>query len=198
MNKKISTVIFDYWWVISEKWELLSFLKHIEEKYQKELNDDIRLGWKPFWDSACIWSISSWDFWNYWSKYLEVDSKILLEEAIELDGFREDVYEFAKNLKKDFRLGIITNMIQNWFETVVTTYKLCEVFDIMVTSYETGSVKPKIEIFEYAMKKIGVEPEECVFIDDRETNIIAAKAFWMKVIQFKDLESLKKDFYNIV
>ncbi|HBA44890.1 TPA: hypothetical protein DEG21_00505 [Patescibacteria group bacterium] len=121
--------------------------------------------------------MSSWDFWNYWSKYLEVDSKILLEEAIELDGFREDVYEFAKNLKKDFRLGIITNMIQNWFETVVTTYKLCEVFDIMVTSYETGSVKPKIEIFEYAMKKIGVEPEECVFIDDRETNIIAAKAF---------------------
>lgn len=50
-------------------------------------------------------------------------------------------------------------------------------FDGIVTSFEAHSVKPDPEIFRHAIKTLGIDPEETLFLDDSEKNLeVAAKS----------------------
>lgn len=50
-----------------------------------------------------------------------------------------------------------------------------EAFDAVVISGEVGMRKPEPRIFAHAVGLVGLEPAECVFIDDIEGNIVAAR-----------------------
>ena len=52
-------------------------------------------------------------------------------------------------------------------------------FDTVVISGEVGMRKPEEAIFLHAAQTLGLEPQECVFIDDIEANITAAVACGM-------------------
>ncbi|WP_283138447.1 HAD family hydrolase [Rhizohabitans arisaemae] len=51
-----------------------------------------------------------------------------------------------------------------------------ECFDAVVISGEVGMRKPEERIFRYAVETLGLEPPECVFIDDILPNVEAARA----------------------
>jgi putative hydrolase of the HAD superfamily len=51
-----------------------------------------------------------------------------------------------------------------------------ELFDVVVISAEVGMRKPEERIFRHTASLLGLEPEECVFIDDVAANIVAAEA----------------------
>jgi len=57
--------------------------------------------------------------------------------------------------------------------------------DICVSAFE-GVIKPQPEIYERAIRKFGVDPAECVFIDDVTANIEAAYNAGMQGIVFHD------------
>jgi len=52
-------------------------------------------------------------------------------------------------------------------------------FDAVVISGECGMRKPEQAIFLHAAQSLGLEPEQCVFIDDIEANVAAAAACGM-------------------
>lgn len=47
-------------------------------------------------------------------------------------------------------------------------------FDGMVTSFEAKVLKPEKAIFDYAVDKLGINPDETLFLDDSEANLKAA------------------------
>ena len=49
-------------------------------------------------------------------------------------------------------------------------------FDGMVTSFEARVMKPDAAIFRYTVDKLGIRPEETLFIDDSQANLDAAAA----------------------
>lgn len=49
-------------------------------------------------------------------------------------------------------------------------------FDGMITSFEAGSAKPSDEIFRYTIDTLGIKPEETLFFDDGQVNVLAARA----------------------
>lgn len=49
-------------------------------------------------------------------------------------------------------------------------------FDGIVTSFEAKALKPDRAIFDYACRKLGIRPEETLFIDDSQANLNAAAA----------------------
>jgi putative hydrolase of the HAD superfamily len=52
-------------------------------------------------------------------------------------------------------------------------------FDTVVLSGEVGMRKPEQEIFLHAARTLGLNPAECVFVDDMEANVAAARACGM-------------------
>lgn len=53
---------------------------------------------------------------------------------------------------------------------------LADYFDGTVTSFEAGVCKPDARIFDYACKKLGLDPAKTVFYDDGPSNVEAARA----------------------
>jgi putative hydrolase of the HAD superfamily len=59
-------------------------------------------------------------------------------------------------------------------------------FDAVVISGEVGMRKPEPGIFLHAAAALGLEPQECVFIDDIEANVTAAVACGMTGVHHTD------------
>ena len=78
-------------------------------------------------------------------------------------------------------------------EEIIKAKKLNQVFDEIVTSYESEMAKPDVSIFKEIIKKLNVKSSECVYIDDLEENILSAKELGMKTILFKNYAHLKKE-----
>jgi HAD superfamily hydrolase (TIGR01509 family) len=64
-------------------------------------------------------------------------------------------------------------------------------------SFEVGSRKPEKKIFRVLLSKYHLKPAECVFIDDRDFNLVPAKEIGLKTILFKNPKQLEKDLRKI-
>jgi putative hydrolase of the HAD superfamily len=80
--------------------------------------------------------------------------------------------------------GIKTGLISNsWGEGLAYEPALLEeLFDAVVISGDVGLHKPQPEIFHLGAERIGVAPEDCVFVDDLRENCEGAEAVGMKAI----------------
>lgn len=61
-----------------------------------------------------------------------------------------------------------------------------QLFDAVVISGEVGLRKPDPEIFHLTVSKLGLDPPECVFVDDFQSNIAGAEAVGMKGVHHAD------------
>ncbi|MEL6644178.1 MAG: HAD family phosphatase [Pseudomonadota bacterium] len=86
----------------------------------------------------------------------------------------------------------ITNWsAETWPEGLKVHPRLGEVFDTLVVSGQEQMMKPDPRIYALLAKRAGVEPEDCVFIDDGPHNVEGAKAIGMDAIHFTDAAALE-------
>jgi epoxide hydrolase-like predicted phosphatase len=82
-------------------------------------------------------------------------------------------------------VGLISN---SWGGTSYDRVATDELFDAMVISGEVGLNKPEPEIFRLGAERLGVAPEECVFVDDLRENCEGAEAVGMTAILHRGAE----------
>jgi len=75
--------------------------------------------------------------------------------------------------------GLISN---SWGGASYDRVVIDELFDAVVISGEVGLNKPEPEIFRLGAERLGVPPEECVFVDDLRENCDGAEAVGMTAI----------------
>jgi putative hydrolase of the HAD superfamily len=79
--------------------------------------------------------------------------------------------------------GIPTGVISNsWGGTTYDRVSMDELFDAIVISGDVGLHKPEPEIFMLGTARLGVPPEECVFVDDLKENCVGAEAVGMTAV----------------
>uniref|UniRef100_H2Z027 Acyl-CoA dehydrogenase family member 10 n=1 Tax=Ciona savignyi TaxID=51511 RepID=H2Z027_CIOSA len=60
-------------------------------------------------------------------------------------------------------------------------------FDVIVESAVVGMHKPKFPIYNYCLSKLNVKPEEAIFLDDMQPNLVAAKSLGIHTIKVDDV-----------
>jgi len=100
--------------------------------------------------------------------------------------------------KQGFKLAVVNNGTSLTIPFFKKENKFEEFFSIFINSSEEGIEKPNPEIYILACKKLGVEPEECIFIDDLEENVLGAKKVGMIGFVYKDYQSLIHDLSSYV
>ncbi|MDA0632828.1 HAD family phosphatase [Nonomuraea sp. MCN248] len=85
--------------------------------------------------------------------------------------------------------GVKTCLLSNSWSNTYERDGWDEVFDAVVISGEVGMRKPEPRIFHHALGLIGQPGESCVFIDDIEANILAARALGMAGIHHRDADT---------
>jgi putative hydrolase of the HAD superfamily len=75
------------------------------------------------------------------------------------------------------RAGLRTALLSNsWGNDDYPRHLFPDLFDVVVISAEVGMRKPEERIFRHTAALLGLEPQECVFIDDVAANIAAGEA----------------------
>ncbi len=87
------------------------------------------------------------------------------------------MYDMIRALRgTGFRTALLSN---SWGCDEYPRADFPGLFDIVVISGECGMRKPEEEIFLHTTAALGLEPRQCVFIDDLEANVAAAEACGM-------------------
>ena len=124
--------------------------------------------------------------------------EILGLEQIVVDAFMADVWaeylgtlnvelaDYFRTLHGPYQTAIISNSFVGAREREEELYGFSELTDFIVYSHEVGVSKPKPEIYEMACGRLGLAPEEVVFLDDSQACVDGASAVGMTAIVFQD------------
>lgn len=108
-------------------------------------------------------------------------------------GFKriEPTFTLVNELKGRYKLALLTNakigLWDKWEKGDLRKY-----FDLIVNSSEVHVIKPDERIFKILLERLKLKPEECLFIDDDEINIQAAKKLGFQTVHFKEPEESVK------
>jgi epoxide hydrolase-like predicted phosphatase len=100
----------------------------------------------------------------------------------------QPLIDMAAELKKQYKVGMLSNISSDWFEVLFKPEELA-LFDALTLSYQVGVAKPDPRIYNIAASQLGVSCEQCVFIDDVESNVTAAKERGMQGIVYTNTQS---------
>lgn len=116
----------------------------------------------------------------------------VLAAITEDNSKNQALLEYIKQLKSSYKIGLISNIGNNWIRDSFLTASEQALFDTMVLSYEVGVTKPDLRIYEIACDKLQVEPAEVIFIDDVEAYCQAAESLGMKSVVYHDFSQAKQ------
>ncbi|MEK7171172.1 MAG: HAD family phosphatase [Patescibacteria group bacterium] len=147
--------------------------------------------------------IDEWQFWQeVCSKYklrsVTVEENLLGRPYQEAVMPNESVLFIAWTLKeRGLTLAILSDTIEP-HARVMRAMGIFGDFDHIFFSHEIGCRKPNVETFRLVVDRLGVSPDEVVFIDDRSDNVESAAALGMRGIVFRDAGQLTKEIQNVL
>jgi HAD superfamily hydrolase (TIGR01509 family) len=115
---------------------------------------------------------------------------LLLDYAGVLDDPGEDssgvppLFEVVRCARQ---AGIGTALVSN--ANGIGDPELADLFDAVVLSGAVGVAKPNSEIYLLTARRLGLEPGQCVFVDDLRRNVAGAVAAGMVGVHHQDIAS---------
>ena len=106
--------------------------------------------------------------------------------------------DHIKQLKRTYKIGLLSNISNDWITSEFLSTEEQALFDDMVMSYQVRMTKPDTAIFELACQRLGVEPEEAILIDDVERYITAAQSIGMHGIVYNDLAQYNRELERLL
>ena len=103
---------------------------------------------------------------------------------------REEMFSLAARLRKN---GYKTALLSNTEAAAMQYFYQLQynMFDVLVFSCAEGTRKPEKKIYELTVQRLGSQPGQSVFIDDKPEYINGAKEAGLNTILFENLNQLK-------
>jgi putative hydrolase of the HAD superfamily len=122
-----------------------------------------------------------------------------LGREVELDGFADTLWEglfanepmiaFMASLRAEgLRMALLTNNVREWDQRWRAMAPIDDIFEVVVDSAFVGMRKPDPEIYALTLARLDLPAEACVFIDDLEHNVVAAREIGLHAVHFQDTE----------
>lgn len=107
---------------------------------------------------------------------------------------RPKVWQQIKRLKKKgYGIYLLSNYSEFLFEKHTRYADFLEDIDGKLVSYMVGLAKPDQRIYEELFRRFKLEPDQCLFFDDRLENVQAAQALGMDAIRVSSKEQLLEE-----
>lgn len=105
--------------------------------------------------------------------------------------------EFCEDMKKKgYHIYVLSNACDR-FHTYFPKFYDTDFFDGIVVSSDVHMIKPDAKIYQYLLDTYYLNAEECLFLDDREENVEAAKGVGMKAEIFEDNYNEIRERYKL-
>ena len=103
---------------------------------------------------------------------------------------------FRELKKSGIKTAVCSNSIGNTVKTIMKLVALEDFLDLSLSTDDVTEPKPSPEIYEMAMRKLNVEPLECLVIEDNPNGIQAAIASGANVMKVSDPYGVSIDTIN--
>lgn len=152
-----------------------------------------RLEWdvfaSPAADKATRGEIPSKEHFDEIAKKYHLDKKGM-DEFVDLfwsgDCVDQELLAEISKLQAGYKTAMLSNAWDTTREFLTTVFPCLDPFDEVIFSAEVKMAKPQPEIYYLMLSRLGVKPDESVFIDDFSENIVAANTLGIHGIQFKN------------
>lgn len=141
--------------------------------------------------------ISSLDFYREILRRFEIDKANINFEYFKKvwgDIFFEipSMKRLMEILKKNYQIYLLSNTNEIHFEWACHKFSILEIPEEYILSYKLGFRKPDKRIFYEAISKAGVNPGNCIYIDDIKEYVEVAKSIGITGIHFSSREKLEE------
>src|SRR3954454_3376513 len=103
-----------------------------------------------------------------------------------------ELRNFCAGLRPRYRTGILSNSADGARREEQRRYGFDQLVDVIVYSHEVGLAKPDPAVFRLTEERLGVLPEEIVFVDDHEPHVRAAEALgWHGVVHLDTRQTIR-------
>jgi len=137
---------------------------------------------------------------EYLERYPEESNLILTF----FNNWKEMLTPIPKNIQilrelksNDYRIYFLSNFIKEAFDYVQNHYEFFTLIDGKVISSEIKYVKPEVKIYQFLLEKYSLNPEQCIFIDDVESNLPQAHYLKMKTIHYLKDTDLRSELRKL-
>lgn len=107
-----------------------------------------------------------------------------------LTPIAETIELLPKIKESGHKLYYLSNYHKELSRYIKNKYSFFNYFDGGVFSCDVNVVKPSVKIYQHFLDKYRLEPRECLFFDDMEQNVSAAKESGINGILFTGSESV--------
>jgi putative hydrolase of the HAD superfamily len=92
--------------------------------------------------------------------------------------------------ERGYRMALLTNNVREWEPYWRSMVPVDDIFEVVVDSGFVGMRKPEPEIYELTLERLGddIAAADCLFVDDVEVNIDAARTLGMTAVHFRASE----------
>jgi putative hydrolase of the HAD superfamily len=110
-----------------------------------------------------------------------------LDEDVQMTGI-------FKELRQQFPLYLLSNINDSNYTFLETKFNVSRHFNELILSHEVGYIKPEPEIYHEVLKRSGMAPHHCLFVDDLQPNVEGARAVGLNAFQFTGFDDLRVKF----
>ncbi len=197
----IRAIIFDFGRVISAQKPPSLF-----RRYEKDLGlapgtlNPIMFR-SQVWQDTLLGRKTAEDFWT------AIGAELGLNTLEEIDAFRRryhgdeainrGVLDLIRRLHGPYKLAVLSNSppgLVRW----LTDWGILELFDVVFCSGDEGVMKPDPKAFQVTLERLGVRPEEAVFIDDTMEHVRAALKLGLHGIHFTTSAALEEQLGELL
>ena len=185
----IRAIIFDFGGVISVDDDLSHVGRRLAKKYgvdQTQLDATTLRTWMK----ALVNPKQDEAFWSEVANVVGISGAALMNEFLDFHQPSSDVVRLVRQLREHYVVAMLSNQISSLHHALMKRWELDHLFHPVVTSYDEGILKPNPEIYTRLVQKLSLLPTECLFIDDREENLVPANELGMQTILFQKPEQL--------
>ncbi|MGX7150875.1 HAD family hydrolase [Enterococcus ureasiticus] len=191
MIQRYEGIIFDMDGVLVDSEEFYyqrrqAFLKEYDLSIEQiPIPEFVGADMRSLWETILEVNDTNYDESFLTEKYLQykIDHPIDYGSMIDPDAKR--VLQFLK--RKGYKIGLASSSMKDAIQEVLKAGQLASYFDVIVSGTQFKKSKPAPEIYEYTASELGIEPENCLAIEDSEKGIRSAHDAGMTVWAIKDI-----------
>ncbi|MBN1801411.1 MAG: HAD family phosphatase [Candidatus Lokiarchaeota archaeon] len=191
----IKAIVFDLGDVLIEHSFTRAFLKWSELTQIPQ--DLFQEGFKyedPLMERFERGQISAEDFFQHLTQKLNINwafSEFKQGWLHAIDEVNPESYTLLEKLKARFELHVLSNTNELHAKDILVRFpKLFAYFNRIFFSNELYARKPEKEIYRKMIEQLDMPPEQILFIDDNERNLIGASEFGIQTVQMQSYSQL--------
>ncbi|MFZ6026145.1 MAG: HAD family hydrolase [Chloroflexota bacterium] len=190
----VRAIIFDYGSVLVRMRDETPRIL-LAERYETTLDDLYRAIFDgPTAFPACLGTLTIHEHWDAVTAALNVpfaEKDAFVRQFWSADDLNRDLVSFIREqLHPRYKLGLLSNAWDDLRTMLMERWNILDDFDDVIISAEVGDAKPNASIYRLALDRLGVAPEETIFVDDILANVQGAQAVGIHAIQFLENEQL--------